>query len=256
MRRALVALVAAPFLLAACGGSGSSSSTVTLTPAAYVMQAAAKSAQATSEHVDLKAATAVQGEAVTITGAGDFDNAKHEGQMTVHANLQGIDVQIEEVISDTALYMKSPLLQAAVPKGKTWLKIDLQKIAKSQGIDFSSLFGQDPAQSFSQLQASGQVTKVGDETIGGVDTAHYRGHIDASKLPPALAKLKATYGPYDVWIDQDGYVRRMRMSYGVQKQTVAMTMNFSDFGKDVTVTIPAASETSDATDQSIQGLGG
>lgn len=256
MLRACAALAAAPLLLAACGG-GSSVSQVKLTPSAYVLQSAQKSAQATSEHVDLKITTATQGQSVAVTGAGDFDNAKHEGAMTVHANLQGIDLQIDEVISGTEIYMKSPLLQAAIPKGKTWLKIDLAKVGKAQGIDFSQLLGQDPAQSFSQLEASGQVTKVGDETIDGTPTTHYRGHIDTSKLPAAVKKLDATYGPYDVWIGKDdGYVRRMRMSYGVQKQTADMTMNFSDFGKDVIVDVPAASDTVDATNTSLKGLGG
>ena len=127
----------APLVLAACGGGGSSSSQVKLTPSAYVMQAAKKSARATSEHVELKAATAVQGQPVVITGNGDFDNAKRAGSMTAHANLQGLDVQIDEVLDGTTIYMKSPLLQAAIPAGKTWLKVDLAKVAKAKELQVS-----------------------------------------------------------------------------------------------------------------------
>jgi hypothetical protein len=180
--------------------------------------------------------------------------------MTVHANVQGLDVEIDEVLDGTIVYMKSPLFAAALPAGKTWLKLDLAKVGKSQGIDLSQLMGQDPAQSFAQLQASGQVTKVGDETIDGVDTTHYRGRIDLSKLPQGAkvaALAHAKYGPYDVWIGKDdGYVRRVRSSYTLQQQSIGLTMNFSDFGKDVSVNVPAAAETADATSQSIQGLGG
>ena len=260
MCRAAVLLAAAPLLLAACGGGSSSSKQVQLTPVAYVQQAAKKSAQASSEHVDLKATATVQGSPLSLSGSGDFDSANKRGAMTVHANVQGIDMQIDEVLDGTTIYMKSPLFGAALPAGKTWMKIDLQKIGKSRGIDFSQLMGQDPAQSFAQLQASGHVTKVGDETIDGVDTTHYRGKIDLAKLPQA-ARIKglanAKYGPYDVWIGKDdGYVRRVRTSYAVQQQAIALTMSFSDFGKDVTVNVPPASETADATDQSIQGLGG
>jgi hypothetical protein len=260
MRLVAVLLVAAPLLLAACGGGGKSSSEVKLAPVAYVKQAAQKSAQATSEHVELKVTATVQGSPFSMSGAGDFDNANRSGSMTVHANVQGLDVQIDEVLDGTTIYLKSPLFAAALPAGKTWLKLDLEKVGKAQGIDLSQLMGQDPAQSFAQLQAGEHVTEVGDETIDGVDTTHYRGRLDLSKLPQA-AKIKglakAKYGPYDVWIGKDdGYVRRVKSSYTLQQQAIGTTMDFSDFGKDVNVNVPAAAETADATSQSIQGLGG
>jgi hypothetical protein len=255
MRRALVVLAAAPLLLAACGG-GSSSSRVSLTPTAYVLQAAKKSAQATSEHVEMAASMTALGQSVTMTGDGDFDSMKHVGSMTVHVGLQGIDMQIDEVQDGTTIYMKSPLLGAALPQGKTWVKIDLEQVGKSKGFDFSQLMGQDPSQSFSQLEASGRVTKIGDETIDGAETTHYRGHIDTAKLPPAFAHLAAKYGAYDVWVGKDdGYVRRLQTSYTVAKQSVSMTMNFSDFGKDVSVEVPPASETADGS-TGIDSIGG
>jgi hypothetical protein len=261
MRRAALLLAAAPLLLAACGGGSSGSRPVqSLTPVAYVKQAAHKSAQAPSEHVDLSATATLQGNPFSLKGAGDFDNVKKSGQMTVHANVQGIDMQIDEVLDGTTIYLKSPLFSAALPAGKDWMKLDLEKVGKAEGVDLSQLMGQDPAESFAQLQASGNVTKVGDETIDGVDTTHYRGKVDVSKLPQA-AKIKALqnakYGPYDVWIGKDdGYVRRVKTSYSIAQQAFGMTMNFSDFGKDVSVTPPAASETVDGTNKSLQGLGG
>lgn len=261
MRRAVVLLAAAlPLVLVACGGGSSSSKQVDLNPVAYVQQAAKQSAQAPSEHVDLSATATLQGNPFSLTGAGDFDSAKKSGQMTVHANVQGLDMQIDEVLDGTTIYLKSPLLSASLPAGKTWMKLDLQKAGKAEGVDLSQLMGQDPAQSFAQLQASGNVTKVGDETIDGVDTTHYRGTIDLSKLPQA-GKLKALanakYGPYDVWIGKDdGYVHRVKSSYSVGQQSFGLTMNFSDFGKDVIVDVPGASDTADVTNKSLQGLGG
>lgn len=257
MRRAAFVLAALPLVLAACGGGGSSSSEVKLTPTAYVMQAAKKSAGATSEHVQLQATATVQGQKIVMNGDGDFDVAADVGAMTMHANIGGLDLQIDEVLSKTTIYMKSPFFTASLPAGKTWMKLDLQKVAQSQGVDLGSLLSQNPGQSFDQLQASAGVTEVGDETIGGTDTTHYRGRIDATKLPPALAKLKIKYKPYDIWIGKDdGYVRRTTMSYAASGQTIAMTMNFTDFGKDVNVSVPPAAETADMTDQSFQGLGG
>jgi hypothetical protein len=264
VRRAAVLIAVVPLALAACG-SGSSSSVTKLTPSAYLMQAATKSAKAQSEHLEMKGAVAVQGQEVDMTGSGDFDNAAHRGQMHANAMVTGINVEIDEVLTGTTIYMKSPLLAAALPAGKTWVKVDLEKIGKSQGIDFNQLLAQTPSQSFSQLKAAGSVTEVGDETVGGVATTHYRAKIDLSKIPQggkiqALTNVK--YGPYDVWIGKDdGYVRRTKTSYsysapGVGRQSATMTMNFSDFGKDVTVDVPDPSTTVDSTDQTITGLGG
>src|SRR2546423_7368097 len=79
------------------------------------------------------------------------------------------------------LYMRSPLFADALPKGKTWLKLDLAKAAAAQGLDLSSLGAQSPTQTLAQLGGLASVTEVGDEQIGGADTTHYRGRI--AKLP-------------------------------------------------------------------------
>jgi hypothetical protein len=267
MRRLAILLVLAPLALAACGSSGGSntSSGATLSPAAYVLKAAKKSSTAPSEHIKLQATTSVQGQQVDISGSGDFDNTSHQGSMSAHATVGGIDLQIDEILDGTTIYMKSPLFAAALPAGKTWLKLDLEKIGKTKGIDFSALMSQDPNQTFAQLQASGQVTKVGDETLYGAETTHYRGQIDVSKLPQGgkvEAFTRAKYGPYNVWIGKDdGYVHQISMSYsyvtpGVGRQTATMTTTFSDFGKTVTVNVPSDADAVDATGKTIKRLGG
>ena len=269
MRRAIVllALALAPLALAACGGSGGSKSSAgqQLSPAAYVVKAAKKSSTAPSEHVKMQAVASVQGQEVDITGSGDFDNTAHRGSMSAHTSVGGIDIQIDEILDGTTIYMKSPLFAATLPAGKTWLKLDLQKFGRTKGIDFSALMSQNPNQSFSQLQASGRVTEVGDETLYGAETTHYRGRIDISKLPQAAqieALTKARYGPYNVWIGKDdGYVHQLALTYsyaapGAGRQKATITTTFSDFGKDVAVNVPADSEVVDATAQTIKGLGG
>jgi LppX_LprAFG lipoprotein len=267
MRRAAIVLALAPLVLAACGSGGGSkgSSGPKLSPAAYVVKAAKKSSSAPSEHVKMQAATSVQGQEVDISGSGDFDNTSHQGSMTAHATVGGIDLQIDEILDGTTIYMKSPLFAAALPAGKTWLKLDLEKVGKTKGIDLSSLMSQDPNQIFAQLQASGQVTVVGDETLYGVPTTHYRGHIDISKLPQGAqieAFTKAKYGPYNVWIGKDdGYVHQIALRYsyvtpGVGRQTATMTTTYSDFGKSVAVNVPPTADVVDATGKTIERLGG
>lgn len=267
MRRVAILLVLAPLALAACGSGGGSntSSGAKLSPAAYVVKAAKKSSTAPSEHIKLQAATTVQGQKVDITGSGDFDNTSHQGAMTAQAMVSGINLQIDEILDGTTIYLKSPLFAAALPAGKTWLKLDLEKVGKTKGIDFSALMSQDPNQTFAQLQASGQVTDVGDETLYGEPVTHYRGQIDVSKLPQGAkveAFTKARYGPYNVWIGKnDGYVHQISLSYsyvtpGAGRQTATMTTTFSDFGKTVTVNVPSDADVVDATGKTIQKLGG
>lgn len=255
MRRAALALAALAFVAAGCGSGGGSSSQTELTPAAYVMQSARKSAQAPSQHIRLNGTATVQGRTVAMKGSGDFDNEAKTGAMTLTALVGGLSIEIDEVLDGAVVYMKSPVFSAGLPKGKTWLRLDLQKAAAQQGFDLGGLLSQKPTDSLAQLQAVGDVTKVGEEEIDGAQTTHYRATIDPAKLPKQLVKLNATFGAYHVWIgNDDGYVRRLRMTYSVQQQRIAMTMNFSDFGKDVSVVVPPASETYDATN--LSGLGG
>lgn len=267
MRAGFVALAAAAALgLAACGGGSSSSSDASkLTPIAYVKSSAVKTAKAKSEHMALQGSVTVQGQTVSLSGAGDFDNAARTGSMHLDFNVGGLAGSIDEVVEGTTIYMRSPLFADGLPKGKTWLKVDLQKAGASQGIDFSALGSQDPTETLSQLQRAGTVTEVGDEELGGVETTHYRATIDISKAPQGAkiqALTNAKYGPYDVWIGKDdGLVRRMKFGLtmapgGAAKQVIAVRVDFSDFGKDVQVSVPSAAETFDATKQGIMGLGG
>jgi hypothetical protein len=265
MRRAMV-LAALPLALAACGGgskSGSSSHGAA-TPLQIVQRAGKKTAAVSSEHLDMVVTASVQGQNVKVTGNGDFDNTKHVGSVVAHAAVQGIDLQIDEVLSGSLLYMKSPFFAAMLPKGKTWLKLDLAKAAKTKGIDFDSLVSQDPSRNFTELQASRDAVRVGDETVDGAPSTHYRGHVDISKIPQG-AKIQRTtgvnYGPYDVWIGRDdGLVHRLITSYSYnvagERQTANLTMNFSNFGDAVNVQVPPAADVADMSQQNLGALGG
>jgi hypothetical protein len=236
-----------------------------VTPVAFVKQAAHKTAQAPSEHVALEGTTKVAGQAIGLHGQGDFDNQKKLGTLHATFTAGGLNGAIDEVLNGTTIYLKSPLFSATLPQGKSWIKLDLQKFGQSQGIDFSALTSQNPADALNQLARTGSVATVGDETVNGADTTHYRAHIDVSKVPQGKklqALANAKYGPVDLWIGKDdGYVHRMRTSYSVQPngtaaaQQVAFTMDFSDFGKSVDVSLPPAGQTVDATKAAINGVG-
>src|SRR4051812_15897938 len=137
MRRLVLLLVV--LLLAACGGGSKQASGPELTPVAFVKSSAAKTAKATSEHLAMTGSVTVSGQSVALNGKGDFDNTKRTGALHVDFNAGGLAGTIDEVIDGTVVYMKSPLFADALPKGKTWIKIDLQKAGASKGIDFSTL---------------------------------------------------------------------------------------------------------------------
>lgn len=258
MRRGVVALAVVPLVLAACGGGKSSTPPASnLSPAAYVKSSAAKTVDAGSAHMKLIAVATAAGQQVSLTGAGDFDTKNRTGSMHIDFSLAGASSTIDEVIHGTDLYLKSPLFSTLLANGKTWVKLDLKKAAASQGGDLSALLTQDPAQSLQALQSLRGATKIGTEQLGGVSTTHYRARIDPAKLK-AAGVTSTGPGAYDVWIGDDGYVRRVKTALGIaqgsQKAAVTATVDLSGFGDKVTVTIPPAAQTLDST--TIPGLGG
>ncbi|MEN3341465.1 MAG: hypothetical protein V7644_869 [Actinomycetota bacterium] len=266
-RRVALTLLVLPLGAAACGGGGTSAKpTVSnLSPVAYVKGAARQTTKATSEHVSLKADATAGGQQISLAGAGDFDQQRHVGAMHVTFAAAGMNGSIDEVLSGTTVYMRSPLFGASLPQGKKWLKLDLQKAGKARGVDLSALLSQSPARSLGQLEGLRNVKKIGSEHVDGASATHYRGRIDLSKVPQG-ARLKAlthaTYTPFDIWVgDDDGYIRRFRfgVAYMVPDGSDAdftITMDFSDFGKSVSVSEPPASEVFDATGLALPGLGG
>ena len=251
-----VPLLAVPLAAAACGGSKSgSSSTAALPddPVAAVKGAAAKTAQAGSEHMHVVGRVVAGGQTVTFNGSGDFDTQKHLGSLSGDFSVGGLNGAIDEITSGTDSYLKSELLTAFLPAGKTWVKIDLAKAAKAQGMDITSVFSQDPTTALTQLQALRDVRKLGTATVAGETTTHYRARLDLAKLKDVA---QTGTGRYDVWIGEDGYVHRVKAIVTTGGATSTLTTDLSEFGKDVSVTVPKPAETFDGTNASIPGLGG
>ena len=250
----LLVLVAAA--LTACGGD-----TLAVDP---VAQAADTTTKAGSEHVEFLGVSTVQGQKIRMSGSGDFRNDPQLGRMTLRFTGGTTTGEITEVMKGWRIYMTSPLFARRLPQGKTWMSLDLQKAGKAAGIDFSSLSAQTPGQTLEQLKASGDVTKVGTETLDGVETTHYTATLDPANVPNGarLQKLTgASYQPVDVWIDSDDHVRRLHMAYSMSGSAAAgvgtsneMTMTFSDCGKNVDVSVPTDAETFDATGEAAKSM--
>jgi len=88
-------------------------------------------------------------------------------------------------------------------------------------------------------------------------TGPQREQVEAT-LPAVLAKLK-TAGlermPFDVWVDEQGFVKRMRASVDLSAlepqgpaPSVSITMTLSDVGQPVDVRPPPAGQVTDLSD--------
>lgn len=292
-RRLALALLAAllPLAVAACGsssGGGESDgqpASVAVDAANPLAAAAAKTLAAGSSKVSFSAAVALpgQGGSGELTGEGAFDYASRRGELTFDlsallGNLgalgEGSDGKAVIVFDKLVLYMNFPLLANLLPGGKEWIKIDLATVGEQQGVDLGAFVqaGQnDPSQFLTYLNGADQIEEVGEETVRDVATTHYKAVIDFEKtlqqapeelraqLQQTLDDLRAQGGattrPIEVWVDADGFVRRVLLDSAADAQAAGnvVTMEFFDYGTDVTVDIPSSDQVTDLAE--LGGLG-
>jgi hypothetical protein len=283
MRRVIL-LLAAALVLPACGGGDS----VTAEP---VAEAAAKTTEAGSSRIEFTMEMEGAGESFTMRGDGLFSYSPAKGRMTVDlgdvAELSGVELgdgRMEFLFDGLVYYMRFPEgAKELGPLGDKWLKIDLEKVGEKTGVDFSAFqqMNQNPAELLQFLRGtSDEIEELGEAEVRGVETTRYRATIDleeaaeraadAGDLPDEMReamkagveRMKAQTGletlPVEVWVDDDGLLRRMQMdlSFPVEAQEVAMemTMDLFDFGVDVSVAPPPESQTVDIT--TLAGGGG
>jgi hypothetical protein len=255
---ALVLAVAA----SACGGSEPTAEQV---PPDAIVLAASKTNDAGTYKADITGSMDLAGQSVDMSGTGEFDGAKQRGHMSYTMTLNGQDVDMEMVFAYPAIYMRLPPELAPLPGGKSWVKMDLEKLGQQAGFDFGQVMqaGQsDPSQGLDFLRGATDVQAVGDEDVRGVATTHYTGVVDlrtlAVKDPEPKAQIDRLVEqsgisrvPVEVWIDDDGFVRRMKQTLegagaglGMQLD-MTMTTELYDLGTDVSVEEPAPSEVAD-----------
>jgi hypothetical protein len=267
MKRAPVLL--AVLALAACGGDSDQQASTGTAPSLdaqqAVLEAGAKTQAAKSARVSFSGEMSGGAASGTFSGEGEF--AGRQGRMTMDMDLDAeggaFSGRMEMVFDQLVVYMKfPPEIAAQLPGGKQWIKFDLQKLGEEQGIDFEQLMqlgGTDPSQSLDLLRAaSPDFAAVGDEEVRGVETTHYSGTVDMEKLAQeAPEEVRESYGriveltgqsrvPVDVWIDGEGLTRRVRYEQKMPDgSTMTMTQEFYDFGVEVDVEPPPASQVLD-----------
>jgi hypothetical protein len=293
MPRRLAALVAAlalaPLGLAACrdssdDGGGDRGATPVLSANALADVADTTAAKGTMRMTMRQTMSLGNEGSLPMSGEGVFDTKNHRGEMTMTMDLSSLKAigaigraaSTQHVIVDgSTMYMSSPLFAGGLPGGKRWLKVDLAKLGKLPDVDVGSLMqsgSQDPTHMLRFLKgASGDVTKLGRETVRGEPTTHYKATIDFTKIAGAVPASQraavrsamrelvrlggAKTMPVEVWIGDDGFARRvatdMTITIDEQPTKLSERMEFYDFGTRVAISTPPVSETFDAS-----GLGG
>jgi hypothetical protein len=264
MRRALLLLPLA-LLLVACGGGASG----TRDPVAAAADATTKTG---SQKIALTGTIQAAGQTVSLRGSGAFDSDAKRGQIGLDLQVPGSaqTIHIDEIVDGSVFYVKPPPSASdSLPPGKQWLKVDLQSAGKQLGVNvqqLSQLNQGDPSQLLQYLRASsGKVKKVGEESVRGTDTTHYRATIDLRKVPNqvpreqraevrhAIDRLIQLTGtrtyPMDVWVDGDDLVRRIRFAFDLKQlqSRLDMTLDLYDFGTDVDAEPPPADQVVDAS---------
>jgi hypothetical protein len=242
-----------------------------------VANAASKTATTTSSRFTFSASldAGTMGQ-FSFHGNGIYDGPTKRGWANMHFSLPlavqaqlGTDPSMEMIFDGhhgLVVYMRSAMFRN-VPTG-TWVKMDLEKLAKKEGYDLGAIMNAnqaDPSQALKMLMASSHARPMGKERIRGVATTRYAFQIDFDQLlhdNKALAQFKAVAGtssfPAQAWIDAQGRVRRLnvQMSMGAQLGT-PMTMTIAedlyDFGVRTDIEPPSGSMVTDISDLSGSG---
>ena len=230
----LVVLIAGGILLTQQGGDGSGP-----------LNAMAKAAEVTQGepggHIAVHGLIVKPGEPnpLPLTGRMVYDSeGRTRGYMTVPDPKTGGKVKFFMVAAGTHIYISSELF-GSLPGGRKWMGMDFPSTSEST----STVGANDSAeQGFKMLEEAGDVRKVGEEKILGVETTHYRGTLNHSD-----PKSSGGHPKIEAWVDGQERVRRMRLVGSPSRSNLDMTMDFFDFGKVPPITMPDPSEVFDAT---------
>ncbi|RPK60268.1 hypothetical protein EES43_17430 [Streptomyces sp. ADI96-02] len=151
--------------------------------------------------------------------------------------------------------------------GRSWIRYGLRDLAALGGAAGDVLKDQmhnsTPEQGVRALLASGDVEKVGREDVRGVSATHYSGTVDVAKLTARDSALNAeqlaafkkqlaaagvTTQTVDIWVDRDDLLVKKTERGRTAAGDFDTTVFYSDYGTEVSVEKPAASDTVDFRD--------
>jgi hypothetical protein len=205
-----------------------------------------------------------------ITGSGA---ASYEDPKLMHGTFDfgALPVgTIEVIVDERFAYMRGAAFAEFAGDAETWLRVDLTSTdATAQELQ-GLVSGQNDASLllYYLFGADGQIDSLGTETIGGVEATGYSVSLD---LDEALARVpeearealelnldEFTDGGIahvldaEVWIDGEGFVRRLVFVYELGDEVgggrIGVTSDLSAFGEPVEVEAPSDDDVVDVED--------
>lgn len=130
--------------------------------------------------------------------------------------------------------------------GEGWLAL---RAPMPDGVDPGTLAGSDPLGYLSAITGDEAVAVVGTEEVRGTPTTHYSVTVpwaDAIQnapdglVDPAVARLSQPPEEivYDLWLDGDGFVRRLSFEVDSGGMAMSMRIELYDLGAQIDVAVP------------------
>jgi len=155
----------------------------------------------------------------------------------------------ETVVIGELVYLRLPLLNAPLREAgveEEWLVADEQaQQAAGLGGGPAGLGSADPTEVVGALRDSArEVEEAGSEDVRGTPTTRYTATLDLSGAEGRAEQGLPETVPTEVWIGEDGLVRRVRQRFSVrQGGDVDYTLELFDFGVQATVEPPPEADT-------------
>ncbi|HEX3732156.1 MAG TPA: hypothetical protein VHU91_04430 [Mycobacteriales bacterium] len=278
LRRAVIALAAFALLAGGLAACGSDSKDSTAPPAGGAL-AMVNTAQ---QRVLTKKSARVDGEITPATGA----QAMHaDGIISWEKQATGtISISTGQgkgattaLITDDATYVSMggdfqlpsfpslPGMPMLPSMGNAkWMKLSLTDLGNRNAtgkVIRNELRYNNPSRSIAFLRQAGDITQVGMEKKNGVDTRHFHGRVEISKLVAdhrvgltdseirdfrsEQEALGVKYQDMDVWLNSDDLPVRVEITSHADGGDLKFIGNYSDFGVKVEVKAPPESEVFD-----------
>ncbi|MDQ3952190.1 MAG: hypothetical protein M3279_04390 [Actinomycetota bacterium] len=204
--------------------------------------ATAATEEAGSARVELTVEMTVDGRAATTRATGELDFERVRSHLVTEEIGPTESGRVEMItIGDRVFQRRLGGPGGGSPK---WIAADVPG-----GGAFGA--GAGPADFLAELDSmADDVTRVGEEELGGVPVVRYRAVVDPDAGGSTLARLAergdVEFDPMDVWVDELGRLRKLTFGSTVgDESTMRMTMTLSDFGIPVNVAAPDPEDVTD-----------
>ena len=183
-----------------------------------------------------------------------FDNEARAGRYELRSD-RAPELELEGVLTADTHFLRLPPEARPRAEGKLWVA--------TSTLEDASTKASNPANVGVQLLenlagAKGRIEVRGTEEVGGVNTTRYRVDIDVNKRREPTGQTGRGFGPggaapdvkttsstADVWLDDDGRPRRLRLHTTMEvgdKKVVSVHEGDYDYDKPVLVWVPPSDQ--------------